>query len=68
MKRNRSASAPISEKKLMAEFSQQETQRRFEAALRGARIAGAQHKESVTPKLSKPQRKRGALGSRKVKK
>ncbi len=39
-------------------FSAQETQKRFEAALRGARIAGAQHKESVTPKQPKSQWKR----------
>jgi hypothetical protein len=39
-------------------FSDRETQRRFEAALRGARIAGPQHKESVTPKRVKPQRKK----------
>jgi hypothetical protein len=36
------------------QFSKQETQRRFEAALRGARIAGPQHK-SVTPKRATKQ-------------
>jgi len=45
------------EKKPM-QFSEEETRRRFEAALRGARIAGPQHKESVTPKQTKPQRKK----------
>ena len=39
-------------------FTEKETQQRFEAALRGAKIAGAQHKESVTPKKAKPQRKK----------
>jgi len=39
-------------------FSAEETRHRFEAALRGARIAGSQHKESVTPKRPKPQRKK----------
>lgn len=33
-------------------FSAEETQKRFEAALRGARIAGAKHK--VTRKKAKP--------------
>lgn len=36
-------------------FSDQETKRRMEAALRGARIAGPQHK-IVTPKRKKAQR------------
>jgi hypothetical protein len=39
-------------------FSDEETRRRFETALRGARLAGPQHKESVTPKRPKPQRKK----------
>jgi hypothetical protein len=39
-------------------FGSEETTRRFEAVLRGARIAGAQHKESVTPKKRKAQRKK----------
>jgi len=39
------------------EFTPEETKRRFESALRGARIAGPQHKESVTPKRAKPQQK-----------
>jgi hypothetical protein len=38
-------------------FSNKETQKRFEAALRGARIAGPQHK-IVTPKRAKAQRKK----------
>jgi hypothetical protein len=40
-------------------FDKEETERRFFAALRGARLAGPQHKESVTPKRPKPQRKVG---------
>jgi hypothetical protein len=39
-------------------YSKQEAARRFEAALRGARIAGPQHRESVTPKRAKVQRKK----------
>ena len=42
-------------------YSEQETQKRFEAALRGARIAGAQHKECVTPKKAAPQRKKRGI-------
>lgn len=42
------------------EFTPEEAKRRFEAALRGARIAGPQHVESVTPKRAKPQRKKRA--------
>lgn len=38
-------------------YSESETKARFEAALRGARLAGPQHAESVTPKKDKPQRK-----------
>lgn len=37
-------------------FSESETQKRFEAALRGARIAGAKHK--VAPKKAKRKKKR----------
>ena len=40
------------------QFNSAETKARFEAALRGARIAGPQHKESVTPKRANPQRKK----------
>jgi hypothetical protein len=40
------------------DYSEHEAQRRFESALRGARIAGPQHKESVTPNRTKPQRKK----------
>jgi len=40
------------------QFSPEETQQRFNAALRGARIAGPQHKHSVTPKRVKSQRKK----------
>ena len=37
-------------------YSEQEAQQRFEAALRGARIAGHKPKESMTPKYAKAQR------------
>jgi hypothetical protein len=40
------------------QFTSDEAKLRFEAALRGARIAGPQHKESVTPKRAKMQRKK----------
>jgi hypothetical protein len=40
------------------DYSADETKRRFEAALRGARIAGPRHVESVPPKKGKPQRKK----------
>jgi hypothetical protein len=40
------------------QFSPEETKTRFETALRGARIAGPQHKESEPPKLKGPQRKK----------
>jgi hypothetical protein len=40
------------------DYTKEETQRRFEAALRGAQIAGPQHKESVTPNPKGPQRKK----------
>jgi hypothetical protein len=46
-------------KKSDDQYTQKEAASRFEAALRGARIAGPQHNESVTPKRSKPQRKKG---------
>jgi hypothetical protein len=39
-------------------FSEQETQRRFESALRGAQIAGPRHNESLTPKRVRPQSKK----------
>jgi len=39
-------------------YGETETRERFEAALRGARIAGPKHKESLTPKRTKPQRKK----------
>jgi len=38
------------------DYSAEEARKRMEAALRGARIAGPQHK-SVTPKRKKAQRK-----------
>jgi hypothetical protein len=40
------------------EYPKAEVQRRFEAALRGARIAGPQHQQIVTPKQTKLQRKK----------
>jgi hypothetical protein len=40
------------------EYTEEEARQRFEAALRGARIAGPQHKGSVTLKRPKPQRKK----------
>lgn len=46
-------------------FSAEETKQRFEAALRGARIAGAQHKESAAPKRQKAQRKKPSAQRRK---
>jgi hypothetical protein len=39
-------------------YTKEETRQRFETALRGARLAGPQHVESVTPKQPKPQRKK----------
>jgi hypothetical protein len=41
-----------------AKFSADEARQRFEAALRGARIAGPKHKQSVTPKRRKSKRKK----------
>jgi hypothetical protein len=38
------------------QFSKEETQRRFEAALLGARLAGHKPKDSMTPKRPKAQR------------
>jgi len=40
------------------QYSDEETQRRFQAALRGARLAGPKHNESLTPKRVRPQRKK----------
>jgi len=40
-------------------FTPAETKLRFEAALRGARIAGPRHVESTTPKKAKLQSKTG---------
>jgi hypothetical protein len=48
----------MSRKSIPTDYTEEETQRRFEAALRGARIAGPMHKESVTPKRVSPQRKK----------
>jgi RNase P/RNase MRP subunit POP5 len=40
------------------QFSEEEAQRRFDAALRGARVAGHKPKEIVTRKHSGTQRKK----------
>jgi hypothetical protein len=45
-------------RKVEDRYSENETQRRFETALRGARIAGPKHKESMTPKRRGPQQRR----------
>jgi hypothetical protein len=42
-------------KETTAEFSPEEATHRFEAALRGARIAGSKHNEGLTPKRKKTQ-------------
>jgi hypothetical protein len=47
-------------KKPNEKYSEQEAQQRFEAALRGARIAGHKPKESMTPKYAKAQRRKKA--------
>jgi hypothetical protein len=47
-------------------YSAQEAQRRFEAALRGARIAGHKSKEIVTHKHSRPQQKKKQKQSQSV--
>jgi hypothetical protein len=46
-------------------FNADEVQRRFEAALRGARIAGPKHKKSVTPKRRGPQHRLVKKGAKK---
>jgi hypothetical protein len=46
-------------------YSEQESQRRFEAALRGARLAGPKHNESLTPKRVRPQQKKRKAAGRK---
>lgn len=48
----------MTEKKSVANYPPEEIKRRFETALRGARTAGPQHAESVTPKKRKAQRKK----------
>jgi len=40
------------------DYTEEETQKRFEAALRGARVAGHKPKDSMTPKRPKAQRSR----------
>jgi hypothetical protein len=44
-------------KKETGQFTPEEARKRFEAALRGARIAGHKPKDSMTPKRKKAQRK-----------
>jgi len=39
-------------------FPIEESKRRFEAALRGARLAGPKHNESLTPKRTRKQSKK----------
>jgi hypothetical protein len=39
-------------------YTAEETQRRFEAALRGAQLAGPKHNESLTPKRVRKQSKK----------
>ena len=39
-------------------FSAKKTEVRFKAALRGARVAGPQHIQSVAPKGAEPQQKK----------
>jgi hypothetical protein len=39
-------------------FDDNEAKTRFEMALRGARIAGPKHNESLTPKRVRPQQKK----------
>lgn len=46
-------------KKQEDKFSEAETQKRFEAALRGARIAGAKHRETPRKAKVKSSRKKG---------
>jgi hypothetical protein len=46
----------MGDKNAAKQFKPAEAKLRFEAALRGARIAGPLHKESVTPKRHNPQR------------
>jgi hypothetical protein len=42
------------------DYTKEEMQQRFEAALRGARIAGPKHKESVAPKRGRRQTEKRA--------
>jgi hypothetical protein len=48
----------MSHKRADDQYNEREARRRLEAALRGARLAGPQHIESVTQKRAKPQRKK----------
>jgi hypothetical protein len=48
----------MSRKSNPTEYTEEEAQRRFEAALRGARIAGPKHNESLTPKRVRAQPKK----------
>jgi hypothetical protein len=49
----------MGEKNRSERYDRAEAQRRFEAALRGARIAGPKHNESLTPKKNKQRAARG---------
>jgi hypothetical protein len=40
------------------QFTEEEARKRFETALRGARLAGPKHNESLTPKRARTQRKK----------
>jgi hypothetical protein len=46
--------------KKIDEYDEKESRLRFEAALRGARIAGPKHNESLTPKRRKKQSKQAS--------
>ena len=46
----------MTNKQNVESYSPKEAKARFEAALRGARIAGPKHNESLTPKRDRAQR------------
>lgn len=48
-------------------YSPKEAQRRFEAALRGARVAGHKSKENMTPKRPRPQHHFGKIETKPTK-
>ena len=51
-------------RKVLDQYSEQETEARMQAALRGARRVGPQPKASMTPKRPRKQRKRKAKTGR----